>query len=285
MIRARAPTPSTSATLKKSPRTRLPSMIENSARSSARTGGPAVRFPSVSYWPPWQGQPKPTASTGIRSTLSPYVCLLLVLDRSVRLHRAAEVRAPGVERREARLAVEQAVVADEHRAPRHLADRRILQVGGDHELALGEVLDRPEVDALPLLVRERGQNREAEDRQGDDATDHGAETECARGEERAPRIRPLLILARVRRGCGGGQRRARLGLDRGRRRAHRPRDVADPEEAEDERDHGADHRGDGADDETGEENRDADREADRPEARRRRVRRLVVVRAQVRFPT
>src|SRR6185436_11344725 len=34
-------------------------MIENSARSSARTGGPEVRLPSVSYWPPWHGQPKP----------------------------------------------------------------------------------------------------------------------------------------------------------------------------------------------------------------------------------
>ena len=25
--------------------------------SSARTGGPAMRFPSGSYWPPWHGQP------------------------------------------------------------------------------------------------------------------------------------------------------------------------------------------------------------------------------------
>ena len=107
----------------------------------------------------------------------------------------------------------------------------------------------------------------------------------ARGEERVARVRRLsFVLARVRRGRAGRERRARLGLDLGRRRAHGPRDVADPEEAEDERDHAADHRGDGADDEPGEDDGDADRETDRPEARRRRVRRLVVVRAQVRFP-
>ena len=45
-------------------------MIENSARSSARTGGPAVRLPSVSYWPPWHGQPKPAGLVGISTTLS-----------------------------------------------------------------------------------------------------------------------------------------------------------------------------------------------------------------------
>src|SRR5205085_5859879 len=43
-------------------------------RSSARTGGPAVRLPSVSYWPPWHGQPKPPAgSVGVKSTTPLFV--------------------------------------------------------------------------------------------------------------------------------------------------------------------------------------------------------------------
>ena len=35
-----------------------------------RTGGPAVRFPSELYWPPWHGQPNDWARTG-RSSTSP----------------------------------------------------------------------------------------------------------------------------------------------------------------------------------------------------------------------
>ena len=60
---------------------------------------------------------------------------------------------------------------------RHLADLRVLEEGRDHELALGEVVDRAEVDVLLVLVRERRQDGEAEHRQRDDAADHGAEAE------------------------------------------------------------------------------------------------------------
>ena len=47
---------------------RRPSSTLYAQRSSARTGGPAVRLPSVLYWPPWHGQPKPAGSTGVYVT-------------------------------------------------------------------------------------------------------------------------------------------------------------------------------------------------------------------------
>jgi hypothetical protein len=119
--------------------------------------------------------------------------LLVVLDRPVRLHRTAQVRAAGIEGGEARLALELAVVADEHRAAGDLADLRVLEVGGDHELALGEVLDRPEVDVLLLLVRESGQHGEAEHGQRQDAADDTAEAERRGGEEGAARVRHRLV--------------------------------------------------------------------------------------------
>src|SRR6478735_367223 len=51
---------------------RLPLRIENEYRSSARTGGPEVRLPSVSYCPPWQGQPKPAIEIAGISVTSLY---------------------------------------------------------------------------------------------------------------------------------------------------------------------------------------------------------------------
>ena len=38
-----------------------PFLISHWKRSSERIGGPAVRSPFVSYWPPWHGQAKPLA--------------------------------------------------------------------------------------------------------------------------------------------------------------------------------------------------------------------------------
>ena len=169
-----------------------------------------------------------------------------------------------------------AVVADEHRPPRHLADLGVLHVGRDHELAFGELVDRPEHDVLLVLVRERRQHREAEHRHRDQAADDGAEAERRDGEEGAARIR--LRLARPGR-LDRLVRLALLGLDGRRRGADGLRDVAEPEEAEGERDHGADDGDDRADDDPGQDARDTDGEPDRPEARRRQVR--LVVLAQV----
>ena len=210
--------------------------------------------------------------------------LLVVEDGAVRLHRAAEVRAARVEDREARHAFQLAVVADEHRASAHLADLRVLEECGDHELALGKVVERPELDVRLVLVRERRQHHEAEHRQRDHAPDHAAEAERGRGEKHAARVGGALVVALVGTRRGSRERGSSLRLDRRRRGSYGLRDVADPEEPEGEGDHAADDRGDSADDKTGENDGDADRKADRPEARRREVRRLVVVRAQVRYP-
>ena len=128
---------------------RLPLRIENSARSSARTGGPAVRFPSVSYWPPWHGQPKPTASTADQVDV-------VARTPSSSPRRSARSAAPGS--RGARSASRSIVkLGSPSSRPllRMYTVRRVTsptsgssQVRGDHELALGEVLDRAEVDVL-----------------------------------------------------------------------------------------------------------------------------------------
>ena len=86
--------------------------------------------------------------------------------------------------------------------------------------------------------------------------------------------------------CETGARAARVsGSTSARSLADAAREVADPEEAEDEGDDGADGDRRPADDEAGEDARDPDREADRPEARRRQVWLLGVVLAQVPIPS
>src|SRR6185437_13202412 len=67
-ISAVPPEPVTWETEYVASRTRWPLTIEYAYRSSARTGGPAIRFPSVSYCPPWHGQPKPDGFDGISVT-------------------------------------------------------------------------------------------------------------------------------------------------------------------------------------------------------------------------
>ena len=178
-------------------------MIENSERSSARTGGPATRFPSVSYWPPWHGQPKPVTSTGVsRDVLRPDVLLLVLHDQPVRLHRAAEVGAARVEHRERRhVVLGSAVVADVHRPPRHLADfpgprgtsRSRTRPRGSRRSARARPRSR-------RCVRERRQHGEAEHRQRDQAADGGAEAERGDGEEGAARVllRAFVLVGRDR---------------------------------------------------------------------------------------
>src|SRR5205823_10085975 len=68
------------------------------------------------------------------------------LDRAVRLHRAAEMRASVREDREARLVLQQAVVPDVRRASRDLAGGRVLDEGRDHVGSGGEVGQQAEVD-------------------------------------------------------------------------------------------------------------------------------------------
>jgi hypothetical protein len=124
-----------------------------------------------------------------------------------------------------------------------------------------------------LLPEERRDDRDPGHRNGDQAADHAAEAE--RGGLEEPRAREALDLALVRE----RQRESRLGRGA---RAHRRRrlpvqvgaagDVAHPEEAEDERDHGADRGHEPTHDDSRQEDGNADGEPDRPEARRRRMR-------------
>ena len=58
-IFAWAPVPSTFETENVLSRIEAPVLDLEGVAVEARTGGPAVRLPSVSYWPPWHGQPKP----------------------------------------------------------------------------------------------------------------------------------------------------------------------------------------------------------------------------------
>ena len=82
--------------------------------------------------------------------------LLVVLEeRAVGLHRAAEVRAAVGDDREARHAVEQAVVADVRGAARDLALGRVAHEGATTNLPSGKSVDRAEVDLVGLLLEER----------------------------------------------------------------------------------------------------------------------------------
>src|SRR5829696_5005760 len=71
----------------------------------------------------------------------PHRLLPILVDEPVRLDRATEVRAARIEGRERGHVLLDAVVANEHRPPRHLADLGILEIRRDRELSLGERLD------------------------------------------------------------------------------------------------------------------------------------------------
>ena len=195
--------------------------------------------------------------------------LLLVLERqAVDLHRAAEVDAAVREDREARHAVLQAVVAHVRGAPRDLALLGVAQEGRDDEVALGIVLDRPDVDVVVTLVDERGQDREAGDREGDHPRDHAAEPERRQPEERAPAVQLGVLFRLVDR------HRARRRCDCIGRRLPAGHGIAHPDEPARDHHDGADgRRRPTADHEADERDGQADREAERPEARCRPVRR------------
>src|SRR6185437_12101269 len=168
------------------------------------------------------------------------------------------------EDREARLVLEETVVADIGRATGDLALRRVEQEGRDHELALLEVLDRPEVDLVVVLVLEDRRDREADDGHGEDPGNDGAESERRALEEHVA-VDALGLrwsrrrLAFARRDRGSARRRGwelTPPVVAG--------DVADPEEAKNDCQGRADRHGGPADDQPDENADDADREADRP---------------------
>ena len=120
---------------------------------------------------------------------------LLVGDRARRLDGAAEVGAVVRDDREARLAVELAVEADEGRAPADLALVGVLEEGDDAPFALGEVVDRADVDVRVLGTGEGGQHGEPERRHRDEPADDRADAE-RRGLEEL-RAREALVLQRL----------------------------------------------------------------------------------------
>ena len=126
------------------------------------------------------------------------------------------------------------------------------------------------------LALERGQHREAERRQHDAGADDAAEADRGEREEAGAAVGLEVLLLR----CGEARRR-RVAHELVRRRRVdgrvRARGVADPEDAEDDRERGAEDDCRDADDEADENDGDADGEADRPEALARRLRGVVRV--------
>ena len=145
----------------------------------------------------------------------------------------------------------------------------VLEEGGDHVLALGEVRDRPEIDAVCLDALPVNDGMTAKPSTGSVMpAPISADTDRRERQERGAVDRgPEVGLgdgAELRRRRGGARARCLHGM--------RDEQVADPQEAEDERDDRADDQRGDADDEPDEDAGDADREADGPEAGRRTVR-------------
>jgi hypothetical protein len=177
--------------------------------------------------------------------------------------------------REARALAEEAVVADVRRPPRDLAVFGLEQERRNHELVLGEVVDRAHVDLRMALLDEGWEDREAQHRRGDDHADQRAEPQRRGLEELRARVADDLALTGIgTRGAGAGRLPRswrRLGRSCRFLAAERLRRIPDPEEPEDRGYHGADDEDDLADDQSEEDAGDANGEADRPDGRGRLV--------------
>jgi hypothetical protein len=169
--------------------------------------------------------------------------------------------------REARKAVGHAVVPHEGRP---LADQSLPLLGEelrDEELILGIVVERSEIDRVVFLADERGRNHESERGDGDDAADERSDAERGALEE---------AIARIALHFGRFFRLGELGDRRGGGLFHRrptdvARDVADPQEPEEDRDHRADSRDGPTDDQSDEDEREAAGKREGPDRRRRVV--------------
>jgi hypothetical protein len=134
------------------------------------------------------------------------------------------------------------------------------------EGALREVVERAQVDLGILLADERRGDHEAERRQGDDAADERADAEGRALEEAGAGEalgHPRLFLGLL------DDDRLRLGL--GGDGTHLARGLADPEEAEDDRDDGADRGEPEIDDQPDEKEGDAGGEGEGPDRGGRKV--------------
>ena len=206
-----------------------------------------------------------------------------VVERAVRLHRAAEMRAVVRDDREARLVVPElgrAVVADERRAARDGSLGLVGRERRDHALAFGEVRERPDVVILEALLQERRRDHEAEGGHRDETADDAAQTERRQFEELRARV-ALVGRGRRQLRLGGGRSGGALGLDLGcvgERAAGRQ--VAHPEQREHDRDDRADADDHPGDDHADEQHDHADGEPDGPDARAGNVRMVFVLSRQ-----
>ena len=195
-----------------------------------------------------------------------------VAGKALRLGRAADVGAAVRDDREARDAVLLAVVPDEGRPPADVLRLVLLRVElRDHVLLLGEVVERPEVDVVVALADEGGRDHEAERRDRDERADRRADAERRELEEDAARI-PLGLLGALL--LLDRQLGDRLLGDDGLGLGSRP-DVAghlaDPGEAEEEREDAAGDREPPVDDQPDEDEGDPAREGEGEDRRGREV--------------
>ena len=204
------------------------------------------------------------------------VLLVVVERKAVHLHRAAEVDAPVGERCEARDVVEEPVVPDVRRSAGDLTVRRVEQEGDDHEVVQREVVERRRRRPREWPCLMKG-GRSVKPRTGavtmPPIRAPRPSVDASRNTERGYLMTspsPGSAIGGPALRCG---RRRRLGLGLRRSGApEAPRDLADPEEAEDRRQHGADGDDDRLQDQADEDADDADGESDRPDGRRGLVR-------------
>ncbi len=149
----------------------------------------------------------------------------------------------------------------------HLAVSLVGRERGNLPLALGEVVERPQVDVRIVLVDEGGGDRESEDRQRDDRADGSADSDRGALEELRALVprRPAFLLL-------GDLDRLRYGyLDRLGLAAHLARGLANPEEAEDDGEDDADHRRPDVHDQPEQDEGNGAGKGERPDRRRREV--------------
>ena len=166
------------------------------------------------------------------------------------------------------------VVPDECGSAGDLALLRVREVGRDHVLVLGEVVERAEIDLVLVDVREGRQHHEPED-QG--VSSPPGEADQRRLEEHRARVDGQLLVG-ASAVAPSVTRRVSVRSPARRHARRASRRVA--EEPENDREHRTDRGNEPAEHQAEQETRDPDREADRPEAGPGNVRGVGTVRAQ-----
>ena len=254
--------------------------VERPHRRARRCGCPRCRTGRRDT-----GSRSPRSRSSGSGSRPPKCFVRCVVERAVRLHRAAEVRAVVRDDREAWLPVQLAVVANVRSAPGDLARLGVGMKVATTYFPSGKSESGPRSWSFDALLQERRQHHEPERRRGHERRRgrRRARASRTRGTSSAGSARPESRGAAASRrrcvDCGGGRaalsagprargpgpcRRSGRGPRGTRRRARRAPEPGDPP----------------GDDQPDEEDDDADGEADRPEARTRDVRMVVVAARQ-----